>query len=214
MKAKRAEFVTSAAKPAQFPRPTLPEIAFAGRSNVGKSSLINTLVGVPGLARTSRTPGRTRLLNWFRIVPPKGPALHFVDLPGYGFAKVPRAMRAGWRPLIEAYLADRDALRALVVLIDARRGAQEEEIDLLAWLDEIHVPALTVLTKSDKLPKNKRKLTAMAVKRSLNLARAPILFSALDGTGLASLWQAITHHAAAPRSADATAQGDPPIESC
>jgi GTP-binding protein len=191
MRAKSAEFVISAAEPSGFPRPTLPEIAFAGRSNVGKSSLINTLVGVPGLARTSRTPGRTRLLNWFRVTPPKGAPMHFVDLPGYGYARVPNEMRASWRPLIEAYLRDRQALRGLVLLVDARRGAEDEERDFLAWLREGGVPARVVVTKADKLPKNKRKPAALAVERDLALERPAILFSSLDGEGILPLWRAI-----------------------
>lgn len=198
MKAKSAEFVTSAANPSGFARPTLPEIAFAGRSNVGKSSLINTLVGVPGLARASRTPGRTRLLNWFRVVPPRGAPVHFVDLPGYGYARVPHEMRAAWRPLIESYLRDRPALRGLVLLIDARRGAEDEERDLLAWLREVGVPALVVVTKSDKLPKNKRKPAAMAVQRELGLERPALLFSSLDGEGVEALWRALVQLAGDP----------------
>ncbi|MEM9489937.1 MAG: ribosome biogenesis GTP-binding protein YihA/YsxC [Myxococcota bacterium] len=200
MKAKSATFVISASQPSGFPPPTLPEIAFAGRSNVGKSSLINTLVGVPRLARTSSTPGRTRLLNWFRVVPHKGPTAHFVDLPGYGYAKVPKAMRESWRPLIESYLSGRHALRALVLLIDTRRGAQSEEADLLDWLDDAEVPIITVLTKADKLAKNKRKPAAAAARRALDLAREPILFSAQTGAGLAELWRAILAHLA--RSAE------------
>lgn len=196
MRAKSAEFVTSAAEPSGFPRPTLPEIAFAGRSNVGKSSLINTLVGVPGLARTSRTPGRTRLLNWFRVAPPGGAPVHFVDLPGYGYARVPHDMRASWRPLIEAYLRDRPVLRGLVLLVDARRGGEDEERDLLAWLREGRVPALVAVTKADKLPKNKRKPAALAVQQALGLERPAILFSALDGEGIVPLWRAIARLAA------------------
>jgi GTP-binding protein len=198
MRAKSAEFVTSAAEPSGFPRPTLPEIAFAGRSNVGKSSLINTLVGVPGLARTSRTPGRTRLLNWFRVVPPKGGPVHFVDLPGYGYARVPHEMRASWRPLIEAFLRDRPALRGLVLLVDARRGAEDEERDLLAWLRDGGVPALVVVTKADKLSKNKRKPAGLAVQQDLALQRPAILFSSLDGDGVAPLWRAILQLASEP----------------
>ena len=198
MKAKRVEFVTSAAEPSGFPRPTLPEIAFAGRSNVGKSSLINTLVGASGLARTSRTPGRTRLLNWFHVVPPRGGPVHFVDLPGYGYARVPHDMRASWRPLIEAFLRDRETLRGLVLLLDARRSAEDEERDLLAWLRTSGVPALVVVTKADKLSKNKRKPAAMAVQRDLGLERPAILFSSLDGEGIAPLWRALLQLAGEP----------------
>jgi GTP-binding protein len=191
MKAKHASYVTSAAKPAGFPPQDLPEIAFAGRSNVGKSSLINVLVGATGLARTSRTPGRTRLLNWFRIEPARGKPLHFVDLPGYGFARVPRAMRESWRPLVEAYLSGREVLRAVVVLVDARRGAESEEHELLEWLAEEGVPVICVLTKADKLPKSRRKPAAAALRRELGLGRDPVLFSALSREGLSELWREI-----------------------
>ncbi len=191
MKAKQATFTISTAKPGQQPPATLPEIAFAGRSNVGKSSLINTLVGVSGLAKTSRTPGRTRLLNWFHVEPPRGKPLYFVDLPGYGYAKVPLSMRDSWRPLIEGYLRDRPTLRGLALLIDARRGAEDEELDFMAWLAELGIPVLTVVTKADKLGKSKRKPAAQAIKRALGLDHQPILFSALSGEGIADLWRAI-----------------------
>lgn len=190
MKARRAEFLTSASEPRGFPRPDLPEIAIAGRSNVGKSSLINTLVGVEGLARTSRTPGRTRLLNWFRVEPVKGPALALVDLPGYGYARVPRDMREGWRPLVESYLTGRgDALRAVVLLVDARRGGEDEERELIEYLTEQGVPAQVVLTKADKLGKAQRRPAAAAVRRQLGLARDPLVSSAETADGIDLLWR-------------------------
>ncbi len=190
MKARRAEFLTSASEPRGFPRPDLPEIAIAGRSNVGKSSLINTLVGVEGLARTSRTPGRTRLLNWFRVEPVKGPAFALVDLPGYGYARVPRDMREGWRPLVESYLTGRgDALRAVVLLVDARRGGEDEERELIEYLNEQGVPSHVVLTKADKLGKAQRRPAAAAVRRQLGLAREPLVSSAATADGIDLLWR-------------------------
>src|SRR5262245_14804520 len=117
LRARNATFITSASSPSGFPPATLPEVAFAGRSNVGKSSLINSLTGKKGLARTSATPGRTRLLNWFSIEAPMGKDVQFVDLPGYGYAKVPREMRDSWRPLVEAALAERDTMKLVVVIV-------------------------------------------------------------------------------------------------
>jgi GTP-binding protein len=194
MKARSAHFVTSAAEPAQFPPATLPEVAIAGRSNVGKSSLINALCGHTGLARTSRTPGRTRLLNWFHVVPPKGREIHVVDLPGYGYAEVPRSMRDAWRPLIEAFLEKRTELRSVVLLIDIRRGPADEELDFAAWLAERKTPVIVVLTKADKLPKSQRKLAALAAKKQLGLIREPVVVSVQDGEGLESLWRAVLSH--------------------
>jgi len=183
-----ARFVISAAKPDQFPAPTLPEIAVVGRSNVGKSSLINALTGNAGLARTSRTPGRTRLVNWFEI----GGNFMLVDLPGYGYAEVSRDMRESWRPLIESYLAERKSLAGVLLLIDVRRGPGDEELDFVPWLEAREVPIVVALTKSDKLPKNKRNLEVAKAKKTLGLKRDPFAVSAQDGEGLDPLWRAVT----------------------
>jgi GTP-binding protein len=210
MKPRSASFVISAAEPSQFPPPTLPEIGFAGRSNVGKSSLINALTGVGTLARTSRTPGRTRLVNWFEVDcrGMSGPAarlgkIHFVDLPGYGYADVPQAMRAAWQPLIEAFLGERASLRAVVLLIDIRRGVEDEELDFVPWLLERKVPVVVAITKADKLPKAQRLPVAQQVKKALGLRRDPVLFSAQDDLGRDELWRAIAQ-AAAPAEAPKT----------
>jgi GTP-binding protein len=190
MKARSATFVASAPSPAAFPPPGAPEIAFAGRSNVGKSSLLNVLCGVTQLARTSSTPGRTRALNWFAIVPPKGPDLAFVDLPGYGYAKVPHEMREAWRPLVESF-AKRPSLKLFVVLVDLRRGPEREEGELFEWLDSIGVPSQLVLTKADKLSKAQRNLAAREAARLLHRPSPPLIFSALTGDGIPELWRAI-----------------------
>jgi GTP-binding protein len=190
MKARSAKFLTTAPTPAAFPPPTLPEIAFAGRSNVGKSSLLNVLCGEKQLARTSSTPGRTRALNWFTVLPPKGPECAFVDLPGYGYAKVPHEMREAWRPLVEKF-AERPTLKLFVVLVDLRRGPEREEVELFEWLDLIGVPSLLVLTKADKLPKAQRNLAAAEAKRLLKRPSPPLTFSALSGDGIPELWRAV-----------------------
>jgi len=182
-----ARFVTSAAQPSDFPPPSLPEIAIVGRSNVGKSTLINALVGQPGLARTSRTPGRTRLINWFGI----DERFHLVDLPGYGYAEVSRATREGWRPLIESYLSGRKSLAGVLLLIDIRRGAAEEELDFVPWLAERELPAVVALTKADKLAKNKRALEVARARRDLGQRRDPVAVSATSNEGIAALWRAV-----------------------
>ena len=192
----RARFVTSAAQPSDFPPPGLPELAVVGRSNVGKSSLINALVGQDGLARTSRTPGRTRLANWFEI----DGRFHLVDLPGYGYAEVSRAMRDSWRPLIEGYLAERTSLVGVLLLIDIRRGVEHEELDFVPWLAERKLPVVVALTKADKLAKNKRTLEVAAVRKALGLARDPLAVSTLSGDGIEPLWRAVAQLAARPRS--------------
>jgi GTP-binding protein len=183
----KARFVISASKPSEFPREDLPEIAVVGRSNVGKSSLINALVGQDGLARTSRTPGRTRLVNWFEV----DGKFHLVDLPGYGYAEVSRDMRESWRPLIESYLASRKTLAGVLLLIDVRRGAQDEELDFVPWLEAKQIPIVVALTKSDKLPKNKRMLEVAKAKKALGLKRDPFAVSAQDSEGIDELWRGV-----------------------
>ena len=190
----RARFVTSAAKPDDFPPEQLPEIAVVGRSNVGKSSLINALVG-QDLARTSRTPGRTRLVNWFEIEQ----RFHLVDLPGYGYAEVSRDTRESWRPLIEAYLSTRGTLAGVVLLVDVRRGVEDEELDFVPWLAQRDCSVVVALTKADKLPKHKRGLEVAKAKHALGLRRAPVAVSAQTGDGLDELWRAVRGLVERPR---------------
>jgi GTP-binding protein len=186
----RAEFVTSAASPSQFPKPSGPEVALLGRSNVGKSSLLNRLVARRNLARTSSTPGKTRLVNWFRVEGER--SLCLVDLPGYGYARVPKRERESWKPLIEAYLARGAALRAALLLQDVRRDLCDDERLLLAWLAERAVPALLVLTKCDKLGPMRRAERVRALAAASGLPREQVLAtSAETGLGIPDLWRAI-----------------------
>jgi GTP-binding protein len=191
------KFVISAAKPSDFPPPSLPEVAVVGRSNVGKSSLINAMVGQDGLARTSRTPGRTRLLNWFEVS--TNPPFHLVDLPGFGYAQVSAETKESWRPLIETYLAERTTLAGVLLLIDIRRNAQDEELDFVPWLQEREKPVIVALTKADKLPKNKRNLEVAKAKKLLGLKREPLAVSTLDADNIDTLWRLVVKLATAPK---------------
>jgi GTP-binding protein len=149
---KNIEFVKSAVKPSHYPEYDLPEIAFAGRSNVGKSSLINTLIQRKDMVKTSSKPGCTQLINFFLI----NETLSFVDLPGYGYAKVSKKIRAQWQPMVDQYLFERKNLLGLILLIDIRRDPKKEEFDLVDWLEAHKMPYLVILTKADKLSKTKQ----------------------------------------------------------
>ena len=196
MKATKAEFVVSAAAPAQFPRDGLPEIAFAGRSNVGKSSLLNRLVGRKGLAATSKTPGRTRLINFFRI---DGEA-YFVDLPGYGYAAAPKGLRETWGGLVEGYLRGRPELHGVIFLLDIRHEPTGRDLEMRGLLDEARLPWIPVLTKVDKVGRGERGRLIARIARALSLADPglAIPFSALTGEGTRELWAAIAERLRAP----------------
>jgi GTP-binding protein len=191
MSADAAEFLTAAARPADFPREGAPEVAFLGRSNVGKSSLINRLVNRKALARTSTTPGKTRLLHWYRVTR-DGVEVWLVDLPGYGFARVSKQERAGWQALVESYLASRQTLRLAVLLQDLRRDVSEDETLLLAWLAQRGVPALVALTKCDKLKPMRRAERVRALVAELKLPPGQVLAtSAETGLGIDELRRAV-----------------------
>jgi len=185
---KSAEFVKSATRPGNYPPAELPEVAFAGRSNVGKSSLINVLVNRRGLVRTSSTPGRTQLINFFSI----NGAFHLVDLPGYGFAQVPLAVKKEWGPMIRTYLESRESLRAVVILFDIRRVPREEDLQLLDWLEEFEVPTIPVITKADKVGRGQRDRQIKPILEATGLPRdAFTLFSASTREGRDEIWQRI-----------------------
>ena len=189
MKVLSAEFVLSATEPAHYPPALLPEIAFAGRSNVGKSSLINTLVKRKGLARTSNTPGRTQEINFFTV----NNRFAFIDLPGYGYAKVPEKIRRNWGPMIETYLSERETLRLVVLILDIRRDPSPEDRQLIGWLQYYRLPVLIVLTKIDKVSRNQLAERQRRIGEDLDLPSAiPFLsFSAKTGEGKDLLWREI-----------------------
>jgi GTP-binding protein len=183
-----AQFVKSAVEPSQYPPAVLPEIAFTGRSNVGKSSLINTLVNRKHLVKTSSTPGRTQLINFFIV----NRAFSFVDLPGFGYAKVPAAVRRSWGPMVETYLSTRKTLKGVVLIMDLRRIPGIQELNFIEWLSDHTIPKILVLTKSDKLSKNKQNTQKKSVAEALGVPKEqPILFSAKSRMGKDDLWDAL-----------------------
>ncbi len=207
MRIATAEFLKSASAPASWPDEGPREIAFCGRSNVGKSTLLNAVLGRKGMARVSRTPGRTRLINFFSLtVVPEGTdgggraqkeKLLLSDLPGFGYAKVSKVERSTWRPLIQSYLDRRQSLRAVVLLCDSRRAAKAttepellfDEDELCRWLLHLGRKVVVVMTKADKLSKHERKPAAEALRRLLG--KSPVIFSSLTGEGTDELWRRI-----------------------
>ncbi|HSQ85577.1 MAG TPA: ribosome biogenesis GTP-binding protein YihA/YsxC [Desulfobacterales bacterium] len=178
----------SAVKPSHYPSTDLPEIAFTGRSNVGKSSLINSLVNRKHLVKTSSTPGRTQLINFFII----NKTISFVDLPGFGYAKVPDSVRKSWGPMIETYLSTRDTLKGVVLIMDIRRIPGLQELNFIEWLHYYHIPSILILTKSDKLSKIKQKNQHLSIAKALSVNQEElILFSAKSRMGKNEVWDAI-----------------------
>lgn len=178
MKITKAEFTISASKSAVYPKDGLPEIILVGRSNVGKSSLINSLVNIKGLAKTSSVPGKTRTLNFYRI----NDAFYLVDLPGFGYANVPKKIKATWKTMVEHYVKERPNLCGAIVILDPRRDPADVEEGVYSWLLGECIPHATVFTKADKLSKNELSSRLAAVKKQIPIEH-PIVFSSATGDG-------------------------------
>ena len=189
MKIVSAEFICGAVQPEQFPKDDLPEVAFAGRSNVGKSSLINSLLREKDLARTSATPGRTQQINFFRI----NRSFSFVDLPGYGYAKAPQILKESWRKLTEQYLKSRQQLRLCLLVIDSRLGPSQKDLDHVAWFQRLLLPFFIVSTKSDKLSRVELK-KSIDHTQSFGLQVPVVAYSATRGAGRDHVWALLNPH--------------------
>jgi GTP-binding protein len=186
MKITSAEFIKSSFTQADWPSGGLPEVAFMGRSNVGKSSLLNSLLSVRGLARTSSTPGRTQSLNFFLV----NQRFRFVDLPGFGYARVPKAIKSGWGEMVTSYLAKRQQLVLSIHIVDSRHEPTKLDLQLHQWLEHSAQPRLIVATKSDKLSNNELKESLGRVKSVFSTDRV-VAFSAKTKRGRDEIWRAI-----------------------
>lgn len=181
LKIHSAQFKASCGTVEQFLKPTLPEVAIVGRSNVGKSSAINCLVNHKGLAKVGKTPGKTQTINFFQIET-SGPRFMLVDLPGYGYAMVPDKVRQQWAPLIETFFKSRENLRGVIMLVDSRR-VQDSDRDMMAWLNRFNIPIILVATKADKVPRGKRQGATRELQEGLRIDDEPIFLSAYTGEG-------------------------------
>ena len=192
MKIKQTEFVISAVQPKQYPNDALPEIALAGRSNVGKSSLINCLIARKNLARTSSKPGKTQTINFYRI----NQAFYFADVPGYGYAKVSKSVRNAWGKMMETYFESRSKLRGVIQVIDIRHPPMQHDVEMYQFLQYHDLPVIVVATKADKISKSKIDKHVSVIRKTLDLQSGhPLLpFSAQSRLGKEALWQQIELH--------------------
>lgn len=181
----QCQFVGSFHELSQLPRDRRPQVALAGRSNVGKSTLLNSLVGRKGMAKVSSTPGKTRALNFFLI----NESFYLVDLPGYGYAKVSKSVHAGWGALIETYLTKSEHLAGLVLLLDSRRDLSDDDLELLEWLAARKIPALCAITKADKVNRDQINRKVLQVEKEIGIPA--LAFSSLKGTGKSDLVMAV-----------------------
>lgn len=193
MKIRTAEFIKSVAALNQLPASKLPEVAFLGRSNVGKSSLINSVCNRKSLAKTSSQPGKTRVINFYRI----NNNVHFVDLPGYGYAKVPEKIRSGWKHLIEGYLKNCKTLKLGLIITDARHEPTKLDFAMINWLDFYNIPYGVILTKSDKIPRHKLQIRLAEFEKNIReqneYCRAVLPYSSFSGEGKPKLLSLIEH---------------------
>lgn len=188
MKISSAEFVISAATEKQFPKSDLVEVAFAGKSNVGKSTLINSLLNRKNLVKTSSTPGKTRLINFFLI----NQQFSLVDLPGYGFAKVSRSMKEQWQQLIEVYLAKRRNLKCVILIIDSRHGPTQQDLQLQEWLTHYQITHLVIGNKVDKLKRSELQKNLKQIQTKMQLDSLPIAHSSIKKVGQQEIWNALS----------------------
>ncbi|MHA0857046.1 ribosome biogenesis GTP-binding protein YihA/YsxC [Paenibacillus sp. CMAA1364] len=186
MKVTKSEFVIGAVGPAQYPEDGLPEIALAGRSNVGKSSLINKMINRKNLARTSSTPGKTQQLNYYVV----NDDLYLVDFPGYGFAKVSKTQRSAWGNMIENYLLERETLKLLLLVVDLRHPPSKDDMIMYDWVSHYDIPVCVVATKADKIPRSRWAKQIKQTKQCLGLRidHPLVLFSSETGLGKDELW--------------------------
>jgi GTP-binding protein len=202
LKIEECQFDRASVRAEDEPRPLGGDVVFLGRSNVGKSSLINELLGAKGLARTSNTPGRTQTVNFYRV----NRVHFFVDLPGYGYARAPKSVRSQWGPMVEGFLERRrEAIALAIVLVDARHDPSELDRTMLTWLVDRDIPRIVVGVKSDKLSGNDRSKSERALKKAFETGEggvAPFLTSAVTGYGIGELWRHVDDALRAHRDRD------------